>query len=320
MSLIQRQHGDDWIRDMLTEVPHTKVGFARTNGIDIAYDTFGLPGDEPVLLIMGLSSQMILWEDDFCRGLAGRGFHVIRFDNRDVGMSTKITEAGMPHIHALLMGKIALAPYTLADMAKDVSGLLDALGIGKAHVVGASMGGMIGQVMALTYPHRLKTLTSIMSTTGNPLLPPPRQEAMEILFRPIPIDRQGYVAYFKDVWRILSGPRFPMDDLKSTELGETSYTRGVDAAGNARQLAAIIASGSRKEMLALVKTPTLVIHGTHDPLVPVECGEDTAQSIPGARLMIMDGMGHSLPFQLWPEIISAIQDHVSRHGGSQKNP
>jgi pimeloyl-ACP methyl ester carboxylesterase len=295
---------------MNAQIPHSPLSSVNANGIEIAYDTFGNQDNEPILLIMGLSCQMILWADEFCFSLAEKGFYVIRFDNRDVGMSTKMTASGMPHIQALLLGKLAVGPYTILDMAKDTVGLLDALLIEKAHVIGVSMGGMIGQEIAISYPDRLMTLTSIMSTTGNPLLPPPSREVIEMLFKPIPTTRDTFVSYFRDVWRILSGPRFPMDDITAGRLGVETYRRGIDPAGNARQLAAILVSGSRKERLAWVKSPTLVIHGTQDPLVPIECGIDTAESIPGADLKIFDGMGHWLPPRLWPEIIGAIVGHV----------
>lgn len=301
---------EDTIKIMNTHIPHSPLSLVKANGIEIAYDTFGNKDNEPILLIMGLSAQMILWEDEFCFRLAEKGFYVIRFDNRDVGMSTKMTALGMPNIQALLLGKLSVAPYTILDMAKDTVGLLGALQIEKAHVIGVSMGGMIGQEIAISYPDRLMTLTSIMSTTGSPLLPPPSPEAIEILFRPIPTTRDTFVSYFMDVWRVLSGPRFPMDDITAGRLGVETYRRGVDPAGNARQLAAIFVSGSRKERLASVKSPTLVIHGTQDPLLSIECGIDTAESIPKASLKIFDGMGHWLPPGLWPEIIGAIVGHV----------
>jgi pimeloyl-ACP methyl ester carboxylesterase len=301
---------EDTIVIMDTHIPHSPLSLVNANGIEIAYDTFGNKFDEPILLIMGLSCQMIIWEDEFCCRLAEKGFYVIRFDNRDVGMSTKMTALGIPHIQLLLLGKLSFVPYTISDMAMDTVGLLDALQIEKAHVIGVSMGGMIGQEIAISYPDRLKTLTTIMSTTGSPLLPPPSTEAIEILFRPIPTSRDTFVSYFRDVWRVLSGPRFPMDNITADRLGRETYLRGVDPAGNARQLAAIFASGSRKERLASVKIPTLVIHGTEDPLVSMECGMDTAESIPGASLKIFDGMGHWLPPGLWPEIIGAIAGHV----------
>ena len=304
---------EDTIKIMNAHIPHSPLGLVKANGIEIAYDTFGNKDDEPILLIMGLSCQMILWEDEFCFRLAEKGFYVIRFDNRDVGMSTKMTALGMPHIQGLLLGKLSVGPYTISDMAKDTVGLLDALRIEKAHVVGVSMGGMIGQEIAISYPESLMTLISIMSTTGSPLLPPPSSEVIELLFRPIPTIQDTFVSYFRDVWRVLSGPRFPMDDTTAVRLGRETYRRGVDPAGNARQLAAIIVSGSRKERLATVKCPTLVIHGTQDPLVSVEGGVDTAESIPRADLKIFDGMGHWLAPGLWPEIIGAIAGHVQRY-------
>ena len=303
---------EDTIKIMNAHIPHSPLSLVKANGIEIAYDTFGNKDDEPILLIMGLSCQMILWEDEFCFRLAEKGFYVIRFDNRDVGMSTKMTALGMPHIQALLLGKLSVGPYTISDMAKDTVGLLDALRIEKAHVVGVSMGGMIGQEIAISYPDRIMTLTSIMSTTGSPLLPSPSTEVIELLFRPIPTNRDTFVSYFRDVWRVLSGPCFPMDDITAIRLGEETYRRGVDPAGNARQLAAIFVSGSRKERLASVKIPTLVIHGTKDPLVSIEGGMDTAASIPGADMKIFDGMGHWLAPGLWPEIIGAIAGHVRR--------
>jgi len=298
---------------MTMSMDHHTVRYVSTNGITLAYETFGRISDPPVLLIMGLSSQMIMWEDEFCASLAGRGLRVIRFDNSDVGLSTRFTEAGMPHIHALLTGRMkgpSAAPYTLADMAKDALGLLDGLGIAKARIVGASMGGMIGQEMAIRYPDRVMTLTSIMSTTGDPLLPGPRQEALEMLFWPIPMDREGYISYFARVWKLLSGPRYPMDHETAQRLGDLAFTRGIDPAASARQFAAIITSGSRKGRLASITVPTLVIHGSDDPLVPVEGGVDTARSIPGSRLMIMDGMGHYVPRQLWAGIIDAIVENA----------
>jgi len=297
-------------------VEHSPLAFASANGITIAYDTFGSPDREPLVLIMGLSSQMVLWEEEFCRRLSARGFFVIRFDNRDVGLSTRFSREGMPHIHALLSGKIrgaSAVPYTIADMAMDTVGLLDTLGVNSAHVVGESMGGMIGQEMAIRYPERIRTLASIMSTTGNPLLPPPKQEALEMLFRPVPLDREGFVRYFREVWMVLSGPRYPMDDERALRLGDETFSRGVEPAGSARQLAAIIASGSRKERLHRVQAPTLVMHGDLDPLVPLECGIDTAESIPGAHLMVMEGMGHYLPPELWEKIIEAIARNAARH-------
>jgi pimeloyl-ACP methyl ester carboxylesterase len=278
---------------MKVNVNHDIVRYASTNGLSLAYESFGRPDGSPLLLIQGLSSQMIMWEDDFCATLAARGFRVIRFDNRDVGLSTKFSSSGMPHINALLTGRISgssAVPYTLADMALDALGLLDELGIAKTHVVGQSMGGM----------------------TGDPRLPGPRQAALEMMFRPIPMVHDDYVIYFSEVWQLLSGPRYPMDRYTADRLGSMTFMRGVEPAASARQFAAIIASGSRKERLASVTVPTLVIHGSDDPLVPVEGGIDTARSIPGARLMIVEGMGHYIPKQLWHEIIDAIACHAGK--------
>lgn len=300
---------------MKTVIEHDGVCNVSADGVTLAFETFGRASDPPVVLIQGLSSQMIMWEDEFCASLVARGLRVVRFDNRDAGLSTRFSHAGMPHIKALLSGTMrgpSAVPYTLADMAHDTRCLMDGLDIAKAHIVGVSMGGMIGQEMALRYPHRLRTLTSIMSTTGDPRLPGPRPEVLEMMFRPIPVDREGYIAYFREVWRLLSGPRYPMDDATAQRLAEVSFSRGIEPAASARQFAAVIASGSRKERLASVTVPTLVIHGSEDPLIPVQSGIDTARSVPGARLVIMEGMGHRIPRELWPEIIDAMADHAGK--------
>ncbi len=293
-------------------LPQRKQGSARCNGIELAYETFGVQTAQPVLLIMGLGSQMILWEDEFCDLLAARGFLVIRFDNRDVGLSTKTDTLGMPDIYALLEGKTVAVPYTLRDMAEDTVGLLDALDVGAAHVVGASMGGMIAQEIAISYPQRLHSLTSIMSTTGDPRLPGPRPEALNVLLRPYPTERERFVRSFVETWQVLGGDLHPMEESRVFNLAERFFERGVYPPGSARQLAAIIASGNRRERLASVRVPTLVIHGSDDPLVPVECGTATAQSIPGAHLKIIRGMGHALPPSVWPEIIDALAGHAGR--------
>lgn len=310
-----REFGEMEGKAMMKSITYNPVRYASTNGITLAYDSFGSTSDPPVLLIMGLSSQMILWEREFCEMLAARGLRIVRFDNRDTGLSTKFSAAGMPHIRALLSGRISGAsavPYTLADMAEDAMGLLDDLGIDRAHVVGSSMGGMIAQEMAMRSPDRVMTLTSIMSTTGDPGVPPPRAEALEMLFWPVPVDRDGFVEYFRKAWRLLSGPHYPMDDARARHLGEETFSRGIEPAAGARQFAAVIASGSRKERLGSVTTPSLVIHGSDDPLIPVQGGIDTAGSIPGARLVVMEGMGHYLPRQLWEEIVDAIASHAGR--------
>jgi mutator protein MutT len=299
---------------MTQAVSYTDLAFATANGIDIAYDTFGSASDPPLLLIMGLGVQMILWDENFCRQLAARGYRVIRFDNRDVGLSTSFTGAGVPNIPAVLEAQsrgVALeVPYTLADMANDAMGVLDALAIASAHVVGLSMGGMIGQVMALRFPERVRSLTSIMSTTGDPELPPPKPEALAVLVSPIPAERSAYVEGWLTVWRVLSGPQTPIEEALARKWAELSHDRGLNPHGFLRQMAAVIASGSRKDALKSLTVPTLVLHGDADPLVPLECGIDTANSIPGAKLHIIEGMGHALPKALWPQVIDAIAGHA----------
>ena len=292
----------------------TAAAIAQANGIALCYDTFGDPLAPPLLLIMGLASQMIAWDDEFCAQLAARGYRVIRFDNRDIGLSTRFTEAGVPDVAAAFMaamqGKPVSAPYLLSDMAEDAVGLLDALGIDKAHVVGASMGGAIGQTLAIRHAQRLRTLTSIMATTGAPGLPPPTTEALAMLFKPTPTDQAAYFESYRQTWKLLRAGSFPLDEARDLARAGQIFARGLNPAGVARQLTAIVASGSRKEALAAVRVPTLVIHGDADPLVPVACGVDTAGSIPNASLLIIEGMGHALPITLWPRIIDAIAAHA----------
>lgn len=292
---------------------------AKANGIELCYEIFGAPDAEPLVLIMGLGAQMIHWDDEFCQQLAGRGFRVIRFDNRDIGKSTRLT-GGKP-LRAMDLIKLRLfkiapeAPYKLWDMANDVVGLLDTLGIKKAHIVGASMGGMIAQEIAMQHPDRVLSLTSIMSSTGNPKLPQPTREASAILLAPPPATKAEYIERFGQTWKVLRAGSFPQDEAKDPERAEATYARGLNPAGVGRQLRAILASGNRKDRLRSVKAPTLVIHGTVDPLVRVEAGKDTAASIPGAKLLLIDGMGHALPIPMWPAIINGIADHA--HGASK---
>jgi pimeloyl-ACP methyl ester carboxylesterase len=287
---------------------------ARANGVDLCYEIFGSADAEPMLLIMGLGAQMILWDDEFCRDLASRGFRVIRFDNRDIGKSSKMT-GGKPlkplELLKLRFLKIPVAaPYRLRDMADDVIGLMDVLHIKSAHLVGASMGGMIAQEIAICYPQRARSLTSIMSTTGNPKVPPPTREASAMLMAPPPTTKEEFLTRFAQTWKVLRVGHFPLDEAKDRERAERVFARGLNPAGVGRQLRAILASGSRKERLRAVKAPTLVIHGTVDPLVRPEGGKDTAASIPGARLMMVEGMGHAIPIPMWPQIIGAIDKHA----------
>ena len=286
----------------------------RSNGIELAYETFGDARGQPLLLIMGLGCQMLEWDEAFCRRLAARGYRVIRFDNRDVGESSWCAQFGTPEVAALLakalVGRPVAAPYTLADMAEDAVGLLGMLGIDSAHVVGASMGGAIAQEVALRHPHRVRTLTSIMASSGDPKLPRPRPAAMSVLLSPTPIERVAYIERYTDAWKVLRGAGCPEDEAFDLERAERLHARGINPPGVARQLAAILASGSRKERLASVRVPTLVIHGDADPLVPVECGRDVARSVPGAELIVLEGMGHALPIRMWPRIVDAIAKHA----------
>jgi len=291
---------------------------ARANGIELAYDCFGDPQAQPLVLIMGLGTQMIAWDEAFCESLAGRGYRVIRFDNRDIGESTYLADAGVPDVGKLLMQALAgvpidaaKVPYTLADMADDAVGLLDALGIDTAHVVGASMGGAIGQEIALRHPKRVRTLVAIMASSGAPGLPGPKPEALSLLLTPSPTDRAGYIQRHRQVMRVLRGPGdFADEEQLDAARAARAFERGLNPAGYARQLAAIIASGSRRERLGAVRTPTLVIHGDNDPLVPIECGIDIARSVPGARMVTVEGMGHALPRAAWPAIVDAIAEHA----------
>ncbi len=303
---------------MSAPVSHTPEQFASVNGLTLCYDTFGDKDAPTILLIMGLGAQMVLWDDEFCATIAERGFHVVRFDNRDVGRSARIE---MPVkvdfadlIQKQMKGEKIDSPYLLRDMAADAVGLLDHLGVTRAHVVGASMGGMISQEIAINFPDRLLTLTSIMSTTGNPMLPPPAPEAVAVLLTPPPTTLEEYVANFVRTWRVLRAGSFPADEAKDEARARRFFARGLNPMGVARQMLAIFASGDRRARLAKVRTPTLVIHGDVDPLVRLEGGQDTANSIPGARLLIVQRMGHALPIELWPQFVDAIVDHAKAHG------
>ncbi len=289
---------------------------AAANGIQLEYDTFGDSANPPLLLVMGLGAQMIAWDEEFCGLLAGAGHHVIRFDNRDVGLSTKIESGGVPNIPAImearLMGEPVSAPYLLADMAADALGLLDALGIAKAHIVGASMGGMIVQEMAIRHPERVLTMTSIMSTTGAPDLPPAKPEAMAALTTPAPADREGFIAHTVNTSKLIGSAPHLIDEARLHLLAGRRFDRAYYPVGIARQMAAIMASGSRREALAAVRLPVTVIHGAVDPLVPVEGGIDTHKAIAGSQLLVIDDMGHDLPAPLWGQFTAAIAATTAR--------
>ena len=287
------------------------------NGITIEYETFGSPGATPLLLVMGLGAQMTLWPVELCEALVARGYYVIRYDNRDVGLSTKFDAAGVPEVPAIIMammsGKPVNVPYTLHDMAADAMGLLDALGIAKAHIVGASMGGMIAQLIAADYPERTLSLTSIMSTTGNPTLPPAKPEAMAVLTnRPPSPDLATMIDFGVAAARIVGSPGYPQDEQRLRTRVKADFERSFAPTGFGRHIAAVVATGDRRAKLATVTAPTLVIHGDADPLVPVEGGHDTAANIKGAELMIIPGMGHDLPLQLVEQIADAIAKVAAR--------
>src|SRR5579863_459745 len=284
--------------------------FAKANGLTICHQTFGAPSDPPMVLVMGLGAQMILWEDGLCQSLAERGYFVVRFDNRDVGRSSQILTPP-PDLARVMAGLESLkAPYTLDDMARDTVGLMDALGLSKAHLVGASMGGMIAQLVAIHFPERVRTLTSIMSTTGERGLPPPKPEVWAAMTAPPPLTVEAFIETNVRVARLLRGYSDADEDAAARARATRAAARGLNPAGGARQMAAIIASGSRREALAGVKAPTLVIHGADDPLVPVEAGKATARAIPGAKLVVLERMGHTLPRAQWPTIVDAIAAHA----------
>ncbi|MGE0668797.1 MAG: alpha/beta hydrolase [Sphingomonadales bacterium] len=286
------------------------------NGLSIEYDERGDPDHPAMLLIMGLGAQMLLWPDMFCDMLAEQGFRVIRFDNRDIGLSHKFDGAAVPEVKeiiaGLMAGKPLPVPYLLQDMAADAVGVLDALGIGEAHVVGASMGGMIAQLVAIHHPERVISLTSIMSTSGRYGLPPGKPEAMEkLLMRPAGMDRKSIVDHSVMLAGVVGSPAYPVAEEHLRAFAEKAYDRSFYPEGMPRQYAAILSSGSRDALLPGIQAPTLVIHGSEDPLLPVEHAHDTARLIPGAALEVIEGMGHNLPPQLNLRLTSLIGRHAA---------
>lgn len=282
------------------------------NGISIEYDTFGSGAGRPLLLVMGLGAQMIHWRDGFCEMLADRDHFVIRFDNRDSGLSEKFGHHGIPDMGEmaakLMAGEPAGAPYSLDDMAADAFGLLDELGVDAAHVCGASMGGMIVQAMALNAPGRIRSLTSIMSSTGNPALPPSTDEAMAAMLSPAATSRDEAIERTVRVGRVIGSPGYPVAEEEARMKAAEAYDRAFYPEGVARQIAAIAAHGNRRPGLEALDLPALVIHGADDPLVRVEGGHDTHQALRGSKLKVVEGMGHDLPEALWPEIVEAIDE------------
>ncbi|MDP4641270.1 MAG: alpha/beta fold hydrolase [Pseudomonadales bacterium] len=287
------------------------------NSISIEYETFGNPADRPLLLIMGLGAQLTRWPEAFCQLLAARGQYVVRFDNRDVGLSQKFDAAGVPNMAQIfaqaMAGESVSAAYNLSDMASDAAGLLDALGITAAHVCGASMGGMIAQVMALEHGARVKSLTSIMSTTGNPTLPSATPAASAALMSAAGTKLEEVLARAVTVARATGGSAFPVTDAEIRQRAQADFERSFYPVGVARHMAAIAATGNRKPRLQTLVMPTLVLHGKDDPLVPLTGGIDTHEAISGSILKVFEGMGHNLPEPLWPELVLAISDHTEQH-------
>jgi pimeloyl-ACP methyl ester carboxylesterase len=281
------------------------------DGVELCYETFGDPEAPAMLLTMGLATQMIGWHEDFCEALAGRGFHVIRFDNRDCGRSQRMNGA-VPSIAQLLRRDRRAASYTLEDMAGDGVGLLDHLGIEAAHVVGASMGGMIAQTMAARFPDRVLSLVSMMSNTGAFWNGQPSPRLYHVLLKPPPRDREAYKEHAVWVFSKIGSPGFERDNDDLRRIAGMSYDRGINPAGSSRQLAAIIASGDRTPLLREIKAPALVIHGAKDKLVPTSGGRATARAVPDARLLVIEGMAHDIPRGAWPRMLDAIEENAAR--------
>jgi pimeloyl-ACP methyl ester carboxylesterase len=287
---------------------------AAVNGVEIAYETFGDPADETMLLIMGLGVQMLGWDEELCRMLAGHGYRVVRFDNRDVGHSTQVEGGSRPDVMAAIAGDVSSASYRLEDMADDCAALLDELEVEAAHLVGASQGGMIAQMVAIRHLERVLSLTSIMSTTGDREVGQPHPEAIPALLTRPPGDRAGFIDFVVGAWKVIGSPGFEADEDALRARAGASYDRGIFPDGTGRQLLAILASGDRTEGLRRLDVPATVIHGTDDILIDVSGGRATAAAIPGARLELIEGMGHDLPRQLWPRFVDLIVQNAERAG------
>ncbi len=295
------------------------AGLARIGEVEIFYDTFGDRSGKPLLLIMGLGAQMIIWPEAMCEALAATGHFVVRFDNRDAGRSTRWSRrpsgprGGLPSALArTLIGARVPAAYTLEDLADDAMGLLDHLGIAQAHVWGVSMGGMIGQSMAIRYPSRVLSLTSMMSTP-NPLIARARPAALRTLLRRRRTDnREIYADQMVGVFQVIGSPGYPFQEDEIRRRFGRAYERGVTGQGTKRQLLAILASGDRTAALGELTIPVLVIHGLEDPLIPVVGGRATASAIPGSRMELIEGMGHDLPRALWPSFVEWVTAHTAR--------
>lgn len=287
------------------------------NGIEICFEQAGSRSDPSVILIHGIGCQLVQWPESFIRGLLEQQLRVVRIDNRDMGLSARLDAAGpvdlLATMAAMGAGEPISAPYSLADMANDVVALLDHLGLADAHIIGVSMGGMIAQHLAISHGERVRSLTSIMSSTGNPELPPATPEAGAVLVTPPPaLDRDSLVAHSQQTWDVIGGPHHRSSECGIGQLAGAAIDRMQNPEGFARQLAAIVSDGSRVERLNAVRVPTLVIHGEVDPLVPAAAGEDTARAVPGAELKLLPTMGHDLPEPLMNEVVGTIVDFIAR--------
>lgn len=282
---------------------------ARVGELELFYESMGQ--GPTVLLVMGLGAQMVLWPDDFCRGLVDRGFRVVRFDNRDVGESTRLDHLPAPAPREQLgrwaLGLPVRAPYGLEDMADDAAGLLRELSVERAHVMGVSMGGMIAQLLAIRHPEQIATLTSIMSSPGDRLSSLSRPRALRALFRPLPRTREQAQDSALELYRVIGSPGFALDEASIRERAGRSFDRGPSPRGFLRQMAAVLAAGDRRPALGRLRLPALVVHGTKDPLVPPRGGAQTARAIAGSRLLRIAGMGHDLPAGAWPRIFDAFE-------------
>jgi pimeloyl-ACP methyl ester carboxylesterase len=278
----------------------------QAHGIDIEYEECGSASAPPMVLAMGFSQQLIAWDDPFCEALAARGFRVVRFDNRDVGLSSKFGSAPVPNLAAILAGDLSTVAYAIEDMADDAAALIEALGLGAPHVVGVSMGGMIAQSLAIRHPERVRSLASIMSTTGARDVGHALPEALRLVSERSPADRDGNIEQGVRVWRALASPGDPLDEGRVRAKIARAFDRCYYPAGVARQAAAIVSQRDRTDALHGVRVPTVVIHGKDDPLIDVSGGEATARAIPGAKLVVVPGLGHDLPEGAWPLLIDAI--------------
>ncbi|MFI8185654.1 alpha/beta fold hydrolase [Actinacidiphila glaucinigra] len=287
---------------------------AKSNGIELEYDTFGSPGDPALLLVMGLGAQMTLWRTEFCTALADRGFFVVRYDNRDAGLSTGLDEHPVPDIGAVLSGDPSGVPYLLADMADDAVGLLDALDIHAAHVVGASMGGMIAQQLVIDHPDRVLSLCSVMSTTGDRSVGRASAEAIAAMpgSNGVPLTREVVIDEAVRRAAVIGSPAYPPAPEELRERVTAAYDRAYRPEGYLRQYAAILASPDRTPGLRSVTVPTVVVHGEQDPLVDRSGGRATAAAVPGSELLLIPGMGHDLPEQVWPAVVDAIARNAAR--------